>query len=91
MRTGGMRRSVTIRLKPALRQKLVRRAKQRGETPSELIRSLLEDSLNEGEEEDLPTLFELSEHLLGSVSSRRARPGRDVRSALEAWKPDRRG
>src|SRR5262245_23499502 len=90
-RSGQMKRSMTVRLKPALRQKLVRRARELGETPSELIRSMLEDALNEGGEKESPTLLERTKHLVGSVSSRRVRAGRDARAALAAWKPDRRG
>jgi hypothetical protein len=91
MAKGTLGGSLTIRLNSTLKQKLVRRARERRMAPSELARSILEEALNEQPEGDLPTLFERTKKLVGSVSSGSAPSGRDARKELAAWKPDRRG
>lgn len=58
-------------------------------TPSELVRALLEREA--GVVGGEPSALELTKRWIGAVSAPAAVPGRDARSALERWEPDRRG
>jgi hypothetical protein len=89
MATGGMTRTLTIRLPgPALRR-VRARARALGITPSELVRTLLEGEAGASDRE--PSALALTRRWVGAVSSRRADPGATARAALDAWDPDRRG
>ena len=91
MKRRELKRSLTIRLSVPLERRLGQRARERGETPSALVRSLLERELGEVDVETGPTLYELGRRSIGSVSSTRVPHGRDAEEALERWKPDSRG
>jgi hypothetical protein len=84
-------RSLTIRLKPSLQSRLIRVAKLRGTTPSEVARGALERELRESDEIEGPSLMELTKHLVGTISTTRVAAGRDARRALRRWAADRRG
>jgi hypothetical protein len=86
---GAMSRTLTIRLPgPTLRQ-VQARARSLGLTPSELVRRMLTESAGAGDGE--PTAFELTRKWVGVVASRKVVRGRDARTALGDWDPDRRG
>jgi hypothetical protein len=59
-----------------------------GVTPSDLVREALEREVGPLAEET--TAYELTREWVGSLRGP-APDGRDARSALEAWNPDRRG
>lgn len=81
--------SLTIRLpEPALR-KLRQRARERGATPSEVVRSLVERELDR--DEPTKTALELSRRWVGVACTGPVTHGADTRKALENWVPDRRG
>ena len=82
---------MTIRLSAPLQRKLGRRAKERGKTPSELVRTLLEQELAEQEAETGPTLLQLGRKHIGSIGRADIPAGRDAERELARWKPDRRG
>jgi len=83
--------TLTIRLsKPALRR-LKLRAKEIGSTPSDIVRSLLQQELASFNPEGGLSAYELSSEWIGRINSRSVIPGRDARTALKGWKPDRRG
>lgn len=80
--------TLTVRLpSPALRR-LKARAKAMGVTPSDLVRTALEREV--GPLADDPTAAEMTREWIGSLRGP-APDGRDTRSALEDWDPDRRG
>ncbi|MBI2374545.1 MAG: toxin-antitoxin system HicB family antitoxin [Deltaproteobacteria bacterium] len=82
-------KSLTVRLEPRLERLLAAHARSRGVSPSEMVGRALAKELEE--DIDDPNLFELTKHLVGSVSLTEVRSGRDLRGALSDWNPDRRG
>jgi predicted DNA-binding protein len=80
--------SLTVRLpSPALRR-LKARARAMGVTPSDLVRDALERHVGPLGEET--TALEVTREWIGSLQGPSA-DGRDARSLLEDWNPDRRG
>lgn len=81
--------SLTVRL-PAPAMRLIRaRARERGVTPSQLVREVMEREV--GATGGEASAYELTSKWVGSVRSSETRPGRSAREALNDWRPDRRG
>lgn len=86
---GAMTQTLTIRLSgPALRR-LRARARALGVSPSELVREVLEREVGvlEGE----PSALQLTQRWIGAVRSSTVPAGREARTELDGWRPDRRG
>ena len=80
--------TLTVRLpSPALRR-LKARARAMGVTPSDLVRSALAREVGPLAEE--PTASEMTREWIGVLRGP-VPDGRDARSVLEDWNPDRRG
>jgi hypothetical protein len=80
---------LTARLPASLMKRLRERARRAGTTPSRIVRALLDEELGPTSE-DRPVL-ELTRSWVGAVRDRRVPAGRNARSALKRWSPDRRG
>ena len=80
---------MTVRLGAPAMRKIRARARSLGVTPSQLIRDMIAREV--GVAPDEASLFELTEHWVGSVRSAQVPAGRTARETLEAWRPDRRG
>jgi len=80
---------LTARLPASLMKRLRERARQAGTTPSRIVRALLDEELGPTSE-DRPVL-ELTRRWVGAVRDQRVPAGRNARSALKRWSPDRRG
>lgn len=78
---------LTVRLHPRALAALRRRARSRGETPSDLVRALIEREVGPKPQ---VSAWELSREWVGSISDATLPPGARVREALAAWDPDRR-
>ena len=84
-----MSRTLTVRLSSVTLRQIQARARSLGVSASELMRRLVTDSVGASGAE--PTAYELTRRSVGGVSSAKVPHGRDARSALAGWKPDRRG
>lgn len=83
-----MDRVLTVRLPAPAARRLSSRAKAVGKTPSAFVRDVLARELAGGD--DGASLLERTRTFIGVVRDGRVPAGRDARSALEAWRPDRR-
>lgn len=84
-----MEKVLTLRLSAPAARQLTAHAKSLGKTPSAVVRDLLAREL--GGATSATSLVERTRAFVGAVADRRAPAGRDARSALENWTPDRRG
>lgn len=91
MRKRNLGASLTIRLPAPLERRLASTSRARGETPSDLVRALIEAEVGEAPEVARPTALELLGDLVGSVSSAGLPAGRDAKEALSKLVIDRRG
>lgn len=84
-----MERVLTLRLPGPAARLLSTHARSLGKTPSAVVRDMLAREL--GGPARATSLVERTRAFVGAVADRRAPAGRDARSALAEWKPDRRG
>lgn len=80
--------SITIRLDTESARVLRKTARERRQSVSEVVRSLIERDLA-GSSEPRRSALEKSIKYVGAV--RAPTSGRESREALEGWSPDRRG
>ncbi|HZA49870.1 MAG TPA: ribbon-helix-helix protein, CopG family [Myxococcaceae bacterium] len=83
-----MHETLTIRLSSESLRALRERARSEGKTPSEMVRTLIENEAPPAG----PSAYDLTRQWVGSVrSKRRVALGRNARKLLRQWNPDRRG
>jgi len=82
-------RVLTLRLPARAARRLTEHARSVGKTPSAVVRDLLARELGAGDDD--ATLIERTRRFVGAIRDERVSHGRDARSALKKWSPDRRG
>ena len=91
MRRKRLKASLTIRLPVPLERRLTSTSRARGQSPSDLVRALIEAEVGAVADEARPTVLELLGDLAGAISSTRIAAGRHAKAALSKEIVDRRG
>lgn len=82
--------TLTVRLSARSLRELRRRAAAEGRTTSEVVREVVERSLEPAPAGGEPSLYERTRQWIGATSDPRIPHGAAAREELEGWEPDRR-